>query len=218
MAAWRIGSFVLGLAAITVAIVSPVSAQDREMLTAHMIQHLLLMTIAPPLLWLGAPPKLWWSRFANRRLQRVARFAGRPMFAWTLSAAVLVGWHIPAALRLGMQSGAWHAVEQFSFLAAGLLFWRPVMQPRPHWSILVYLFLATLPCDVLSAFLVFSDRVAYPMYLCMPANSGAKVLEDQQCAGALMWTCVTVVYLVAGTVLATRMLSPRNDARGLEVV
>jgi cytochrome c oxidase assembly factor CtaG len=72
---------------------------------------------------------------------------------------------------------------------------------------LLYLFLATLPCDVLSGLLVFSDRVAYPMYLCSPRHSGLSVLEDQQCAGALMWTCVTVVFLLAGTLLSVQLLS-----------
>jgi cytochrome c oxidase assembly factor CtaG len=76
---------------------------------------------------------------------------------------------------------------------------------------LLYLFLATLPCDVLSGLLVFSDRVAYPMYLCTPRQSGLSVLEDQQCAGALMWTCVTVVFLVAGTILSTQLLSPEGS-------
>jgi cytochrome c oxidase assembly factor CtaG len=71
---------------------------------------------------------------------------------------------------------------------------------------LLYLFLATLPCDVLSGLLVFSDRIAYPMYLAM-SRSNLSVIEDQQCAGALMWTCVTLVFLVAGTVLSVQLLS-----------
>jgi hypothetical protein len=75
---------------------------------------------------------------------------------------------------------------------------------------LLYLFLATLPCDVLAGLLVFSDRVAYPVYLCTRRESGFPALEDQQCAGALMWTCVTVVFLVAGTVLSTHLLSPQG--------
>jgi cytochrome c oxidase assembly factor CtaG len=74
---------------------------------------------------------------------------------------------------------------------------------------LLYLFLATLPCDVLSGLLVFSDRVVYPMYLCNPRKGGLSPLEDQQCAAALMWTCVTVVFLVAGTILSMQILSPK---------
>jgi len=109
----------------------------------------------------------------------------------------------------------WHGIEQASFLATGLLFWWPVVQPFPSrlkWpesSILIYLFFATLPCDILSGFLVFCDRVVYPVYLSSPRRLGMTALEDQQCAGALMWTCVTVVYLIAGTIFAARLLSPR---------
>jgi cytochrome c oxidase assembly factor CtaG len=73
----------------------------------------------------------------------------------------------------------------------------------------LYLFLATLPCDILSGFLVFCDRVVYPFYLSSPQRFGLTALEDQQCAGALMWTCVTIVYLIAGAVFAARLLSPR---------
>ncbi|HTS26313.1 MAG TPA: cytochrome c oxidase assembly protein [Bryobacteraceae bacterium] len=190
-------SVLLGLLAIGVAMASPVSALDHRMLTAHMVQHLLLMTIAPPLIFLGARPRFRLPRF-------------HPAMCWLAAAAVLVGWHLPAAFRLGMQSEAWHVVEQVSFLAAGFLFWWPVFELPRRWSILLYLFLATLPCDVLSGFLVFSDRVAYPIYLCTPRHPGLSALEDQQCAGAVMWTVVTIVYLIAGTIFATQLLSAQR--------
>src|SRR5262249_13859794 len=79
---------------------------------------------------------------------------------------------------------------------------------------LLYLFLATLPCDLLSGFLVFSDRVAYPLYFSMPRHFGFSVLEDQQCAAALMWTCVSLVYLVPAAILSTQLLSPRSLHHG----
>jgi cytochrome c oxidase assembly factor CtaG len=109
-------------------------------------------------------------------------------------------------------------VEHASFLGTGLLFWWPVVQPwpsvsrRPDWWIVLYLFFATLPCDVLSGFLVFSERVAYPVYLSNSGQSSLSVLADQQFAGALMWTCVTLVYLVAGAILSTYLLSPQISA------
>jgi hypothetical protein len=71
-----------------------------------------------------------------------------------------------------------------------------------------------LPCDFLSGFLVFSDRVAYPFYFSVPQHFGFSVLEDQQCAAALMWTCVTLVYLVPAAIISTRLLSPRSLRRG----
>jgi cytochrome c oxidase assembly factor CtaG len=219
---WRGASFFLGLICVWVAAASPVASLDGNMLTAHMAQHLLLMTLAPPLIWLGSPvPPLLYSLPSGilRRLRPWTRSLGRtlghPAFCWFSAAAVLVAWHVPALFRLGMESETWHAIEHASFLATGLLFWWPVIQPWPsaprwpRWSMLLYLFLATLPCDVLAGLLVFSDRVAYPVYLCTPRQSGLSALEDQQCAGALMWTCVTVVFLVAGTILSTQLLSPQ---------
>jgi putative membrane protein len=228
--AWRVTSFSLGLFLIWMAVGSPVAVLDEQLLTAHMIQHLLLMTFAAPLILLGLPvtpflqglphqfaqavagPLIHWSP-----VQRFGRMLVRPTFSWLAATATLVGWHVPVIFTLALQSGAWHAFEQATFLAAGLLFWWPVVQPwpnaatEPRWLILLYLFLATLPCDILSAFLVFSERVAYPVYLSASRQSVLSALADQQCAGALMWTCVTFVYLVPASILSMRLLAPRNS-------
>lgn len=231
--ACRALSFFLGLFLIWIAVGSPVAVFDEELLTAHMVQHLLLMTLAPPLILLGAPvmPLLHGlpQRFVQsvlgpllrlRVVQGLGRLLERPSFCWLAATAALVVWHIPAAFTLALHSEAWHVVEHASFLATGLLFWWPVVSPWPsapiwpRWSILLYLFLATLPCDVLSGFLVFSERVVYPAYFAAPRHFGFSVLEDQQCAGALMWTCVTVVYLVPAAILTTRLLSPRSSREG----
>lgn len=218
ISAWRVTSLLLGLCCVWIATATPIAVLDERMLTGHMVQHLLLMTIAPPLIWLGAPMRVWTGPAPRRLLpQKVGRVLGNLVVCWLAAAATLVAWHEPAIFRLGMQSGSWHLVEQLSFLATGLLFWWPVIQASPRWSILLYLFLASLPCDVLSGFLVF-DRIAYPMYLCQPQNSALSVLDDQQRAGALMWTVVTVVYLAAGTILAARLLSPGRRPAPLEVI
>jgi putative membrane protein len=228
--AWRVISFSLGLFLIWMAVGSPLAALYQQMLTVHMIQHLLLMTFAAPLILLGLPvtPLLHGlpQQFAQMvvdplfrwpPLQLLGRTLVRPVFSWLAATATLVAWHVPAIFTLALQSGAWHAFEQATFLVAGLLFWWPVVQPwpnapmEPRWSILLYLFLATLPCDILSAFLVFSDRVAYPVYLSASRQSVLSVLADQQCAGALMWTCGTFVYLVPAAILSTRLLAPRNS-------
>jgi len=214
VAAWRAASFLVGLFLVWVALGSPIVAYQHHLLTVHMIQHLLLMTVAPALILLGEPLMV----FSLRRpfVRGFARIFSRPSLCWTVSALTLVGWHVPALFTLALQSDVWHFVEQSSFLGAGLLFWWPVVQPwpsvsaGPQWSTLLYLFLATLPCDVLSGFLVFSDRVAYPAYFSMPRHFGFSVIEDQQCAAALMWTCVTLVYLVPAAILSTRLLSPRS--------
>jgi len=226
--AWRAFSFLVGLSLIWVAVESPMAALDHELLTIHMLQHVLLMTLAPPLILLGAPvspvlrglPRrfadglllpVWQSR-AAKRFEKTLR---SPIFAWLAACAALVGWHIPTLFAVGMQSAAWHLFEHLSFLATGLLFWRPVVQLSPNvsrqnLSMILYLFFATLPCDILSGFLVFSDRVVYPMYFSSSHLLGFSPLVDQQCAAALMWTCVTVVYLIAGAILTLRLLSPQG--------
>src|SRR5262249_11513947 len=79
---------------------------------------------------------------------------------------------------------------------------------------ILYLFFATLPCDVLSGFLVFCERVIYPHYLSSSHMFGFSALGDQQCAAALMWTSVTLVYLVAGAILTMRLLAPNGAVRG----
>jgi putative membrane protein len=126
-----------------------------------------------------------------------------------------VGWHIPQVFAYGMQSPGWHATEQVSFLATGLLFWWPVIRPwpsesKPDPSLILYLFFATLPCDILSGFLVFCDRIVYPMYSSSSIRFGLSALADQQCAAALMWTAVTVAYFVAGAILTMQLLSPQR--------
>lgn len=232
--AWQACSFLLGLFLIWVAIGSPLAAFDEELLTVHMIQHLLLMTLAPPLILLGAPIMPILHGLPRHFVQQVlgpvfrwppAQYFGRmlsqPVFCWFAAASALVAWHIPAAFTIALQSENWHVVEHTCFLGAGLLFWWPVIQPwpsastRPSWLILLYLFLATLPCDILSGFLVFSERVAYPVYFSTQQHFGLSVLEDQQCAGALMWTCVTIVYLVPAVILTTQLLA--RDPRPYEL-
>jgi len=225
--AWRAVSFLVGLCLIWVAVASPIAALDHELLTVHMLQHLLLMTLAPPLIWLAAPigsvlqglPR----RFVESLLiplgqsgagKMLGKALARPTVCWLAACAALVGWHIPRFFALGMQSAPWHLFENISFLATGLMFWRPVIQAsagasRQDLSMILYLFFATLPCDILSGFLVFSDRVVYPMYF-SSAPLGFSPLADQQCAAALMWTCVTIVYFVTGAILTVRLLSPQG--------
>jgi putative membrane protein len=224
--AWKASSFLGGLVLVWIAWASPLAAYDHSLLTAHMIKHLVLMTFAPPLILLGEPMKVFWVMtppsarnkvgLAWHRpfVQRLARIVTSLALGWTASALTLIAFHVPALFALSARSEIAHTVEQAMFFGTGLLFWWPVVHPWPsaapwpRWSLLLYLFLATLPCDILSGFLIFSDRVAYPVYFSAPRLFGFSVLEDQQCAGALMWTCVTLVYLVPAAIISSRLLAP----------
>lgn len=235
--AWRLGAFMAGLFSLWAAVGSPLAVLDHQLLTGHMVQHLLLMTVAAPLILMGAPViTLVYAlpqRFVPivlRPLPRcppvhwIGRIVTHPVFCWLASTAAVIGWHIPALFALGMRSEGWHAIEHASFLAAGLLFWWPVIQPWPtlanwpRWGIPLYLFLAALPCDALSAFLTFCNRVVYPHYLSTHRLFDISPLGDQECAGALMWVWVTFAYLAPATVVTIQMLSPHERASRLEAV
>lgn len=221
---WRPAAFVAGMLVLSAASASPLAMLDHHYLTAHMAQHLLLMTLAVPLILLGAPvitllqglppgvSELFHRRSADHWFTPVLT---HPVFCWLACTAVVIGWHIPAVFEIGMRSELGHAVEQCCFFAAGILFWWPVIQPWPavakwpSWSIPVYLFLAALPCDALSAFLCLCNRVVYAHYL--PGQQfQISALKDQACAGALMWVWVTFAYLFPAAALTFRLLSPAN--------
>src|SRR6202047_1733053 len=135
VAGWRVASFVLGLLLIWIATASPLAALDHEMLTAHMVPHLLLMTLAPPLILLGVPMKPLADGPLQRSLptigrplrsgpmQKIGRALAHPALCWVGAASTLIVWHIPSVFVLGLRSQTWHGIEQASFLTTGLLFW-----------------------------------------------------------------------------------------------
>ena len=224
-------AFIGGLSALWAAIGSPLAALDEELLSVHMVQHILLSVVAAPLILLGAPalpllhaiPRRFMLRGGIARLLRshlvrvLGRMLAQPAICWGVAMGVFIGWHVPTLFQLGLRSDYWHAAEHTSFLASGLMFWWPVVQPWPstakwsRWSVPLYLFAATLPCDGLSAFLAFSDRVVYPAYLSAPVHFGVSALQDQERAGALMWLCVTFAYAIPAAAATIKLLSARNE-------
>jgi putative membrane protein len=226
---WRLAAFFFGIILVWIAIGSPLNAFDDASLTVHMLQHLLLMSIAPSLILLGAPqlpllhglpqplargvvsPILRWGP-----VKRLGNLIANPAFGWLAAAFALIGWHVPAIFELALRWNWLHELEHASFLAAGLVFWWPVIQPWPsvarwpRWSIPLYLFFATLPCDALSAFLVFCDRVVYSSYLSTPRIFAWSALEDQQCAAALIWVSVTILFLAPAVVVTMQILAPQG--------
>jgi cytochrome c oxidase assembly factor CtaG len=227
---WRPCAFLSGLLTLWVVAASPLASWHHALLSMHMAQHMLLSLVAAPLILLGAPivplregiP----TRVVREGVTRVfecppARAVGRalddPAACWTIAMLVVIGWHVPSLFELSFHSARWHAVEYASFLGSGLLFWWPVIQPWPsvakwpRWSIPLYLFFATLPCDALSAFLAFSDRVVYAPYASASWQGGMTALQDQVSAGALMWLCVTIAYGIPAAVIVNTLLAPQRE-------
>ncbi len=197
ISAWRFAAFFAGIISLSIAVGSPLDAFDDVSLSVHMVQHLLLMAIAPPLILLGAPalpllqgipqamargivgPFLRWSL-----VKRLARFISNPAICWLAAALALIGWHIPAVFELALRSHSWHELEHATFFVTDLLFWWPVI------------------------FLTFCDRVVYTSYLSAPQILTASPLQDQEFAAALMWVSVTIIFLVPAVVVTIQILSP----------
>ena len=184
---WRLGFFLLGLAMIWVAIASPLDGFADALLSAHMVEHLLLMSFAPPLLLLGYPvvPLLrglprWVRVYLLGPLLRITplRNLGHllitPLVAWLAMNLVFLGWHVPAAYDFALEHERWHEFEHLCFLGTSILFWWPVVHPWPTrenvagWFLLLYLVMADIVNTVLSAFLAFCDRPVYGYYLREP--------------------------------------------------
>jgi len=226
---WRAVAFTGGLLTFWLATASPLDAFSGLLLSAHMVQHLLLMSVAPPLILLGAPflpmlrglprkfardgvgPFLTWPA-----LRRVGNAITHPLNCWMVMAVTLCAWHVPAAFDLALRSPACHKLEHVCFFGAALFFWLPVVRPfpnRPHWplwSVPLYLLVADLLNTALSAILTFSDHVLYTYYLEAPRLFGTTALTDQSCAGVIMWVPGSLVFLVPAAFIAIESLSPRG--------
>ncbi len=225
---WRRTAFLAGLGTFWIAVASPIDAFADLFLQAHMAQHVLLMLVAPPLVWLGAPanpilhglprrvlahglgPFLGWPA-----LGRVGRFLTHPVTAWLLFSATLWAWHAPRAYQLALRDPFWHDVEHLSFFGAALLFWYPVVQPWPGHAVwpraamLPYLALAGVQMTAFSAVFAFSSHVYYPAYLEVPRLFATSALTDQRAAGAVMWVPGSIVLLVAIGGAAFSVVEPR---------
>jgi cytochrome c oxidase assembly factor CtaG len=222
----HVAAFFGGLAAVYLALASPIEPFADLLLWVHMVQHLLLMMVVAPLLWLGAPLfpllrglprpiRVFWAapllsappcRWLFGRLTH-------PLTALFLFVAATWFWHVPPVYDLALRSGGWHYLEHVCFLGTALLFWYPVVRPypaRPRWSpwlLLPVLLLADLSNTVLSALLTFSYRVLYPYYAEVPRLGGLSAVEDQSAAGVLMWVPGSAAFLLPLFGIGVQLLS-----------
>jgi cytochrome c oxidase assembly factor CtaG len=227
--AGHLAAFLGGLTAIAVALESPLHALGAQLLQAHMVQHLLLMMVAPPLIWLGAPwlPMLqglprgirrgWvWPFVSWPPLTYTGQWLVRPSVAWVIFVGSTWAWHIPALYERALTSEFWHHAQHVCFLTTALAFWWPVVQPWPSrpivppWAIVLYLILADLQNTVLCAWLVFAERLIYPSYAAVPRLWGISALNDQAAAGAIMWVPGSVAFLLPIAWIVWQKLSPRG--------
>ena len=215
-----------GLAVVMLALASPLDALGHRLLLVHMIQHLLLMVVAPPLLWMGAPvaPMLLGLPRRLRRsvaiglalptMRGLTRALADPRVSWAAFLIAFWAWHVPTLFDLTLRSETWHHIEHACFFAAALLFWRPVISPWParsswpRWAMVPYLVLAEVQNGMLAAILTFSDRVIYPAYASAPRMWDLSALEDQAIAGVIMWVPGSLAFLLPVLWLVVTAMAP----------
>jgi putative membrane protein len=219
--------FAGGVAVLAVALLSPLEGLSKPLLSAHMVQHILLIAVAPPLLVLGKPevPWLWalpesWRRGLTRNgpMRSVLTFlspCARPIPAAMIHMATLWIWHSPMLFDAAVASDRLHWLEHVLFLGTALLFWRGVIKARSGRqgaaAALIACFVTLLQSGLLSALLSFARDALY--HAPNTADWGLSALEDQQLAGAIMSLPMCGIYLVAGLLMALRLVTPPGRER-----
>ncbi|MGH2746315.1 MAG: cytochrome c oxidase assembly protein [Actinomycetota bacterium] len=236
----RAVTFYIGLAAVGIALLSPLDGLAETLFSAHMIQHLVLILVAAPLLIYGDPlPAMMLA--LPFRARRTLRSAGRsvigrataffafPAAALLLHVGALWAWHFPVLYEAAITHEWIHAAEHVSFLATALLFWSVVVptgvRPRPGYGPrILFVFANLLQSGALGAIILFSATVLYPLHALGAAAWGVTALEDQQLAGAIMWIPAGIVYFIAMAGLFLRWMREMDrrtdaaDSAGRELV
>jgi putative membrane protein len=226
---WQAGSFALGIGAVILSLVSPINALSAELSSVHMIQHMLLMMVAAPLLVLGHPSLafLWalpvsWRTVFGRASRRLGRARGRwypfwqPTVAWALFALALWIWHLPVLYQAALRDQGIHDLQHFAFFGTAALYWRVLLDPVGRIRLnrglgVLYLFTTSLHATVLGVFMALSPRAWYSDYVSRTPAWGLSPLEDQQLAGLIMWMPACAIYAVAA--MGIFVLWLREEAR-----
>jgi putative membrane protein len=211
----RAGAFAGGLCVLVVALMSPLDAISSALFSVHMVQHLLLMLAAAPLLVLGTPEValLWslpprWRGAVGRIENSLARsVAGRderggagPVLAVALATGALWIWHMPQLYDLALRNDAVHTAEHTGYLVTSILFWATVLRLRGRERLgnglrVFYVFAMALQGSILGALITFASRPLYAAYVTAPRAWGLEPLVDQQLAGLIMWVPPALLYM-----------------------
>ena len=213
-------AFLLGQAALLIALVSPLDQLGGTLLSAHMAQHGLLVAVAPPLLLMGQPGAAFawalpsgWSRSgmaaAWRPLARLGRALSRPLPAAILHGSALWIWHAPGLFDAALEREWLHRLEHLSFFGTALLFWQATFgaDRRRTGPALAASFATLMHSGLLGALITMAPYSLYGWYRGRAELWGLSPLEDQQLAGLLMWVPMGIVYLAACLLLAGRLLA-----------
>jgi putative membrane protein len=224
-------AFAASLVTIVIALDSPIDYYADQLFWVHMVQHILLLTVAPPLMLLGRPwPRMWRAlpleprtkvarTIARSRWVAPVRAVARPIPAWILFNVTFVAWHIPAAYDLTLRDGGVHVMEHAMFFFTGLLFWARVIDPGPLrprlvWPARIAYTASTMVVGwVLAITLVTVPHAIYSYYAALPTRPGGiSAYTDQQIAAGVMWVPGSLAYTITFIIGFYRWLEPDRSA------
>ncbi len=186
--------FIAGLVVIVLALNGPVhDLSDSFLFSAHMVQHLVLTLLVPPLLISGTPASLFRQALRSPAVARVAHVISRPTFCFAAFNVVIAGWHFPVLYNFALAHHAVHIGQHLMFLVAAVLMWWPLLSPLPELPRLsyplqmLYCFLMTIPMSLVAIFITYADSVLYPSYASAPRVWQLSPMQDQMIGGLIMW-------------------------------
>lgn len=197
----QITYFVLAQVLLVVALISPVDAiGDQYLFSVHMVQHLLLAALWPPLILLSLPDWLG-DAFFRLRISGVWRALTYPVVALLLFNLDVYAWHLPYLYDLTLRQESIHILEHVSFMFFGVLNWWPVLSPIPEQRLnyplqVLYLFADGMFMMVLGIVFTFAPTPFYPPYTAAPRLWGISAVSDQGLGGLIMWYPGNIPYAV----------------------
>lgn len=204
----QVASFLSALLVIFFALNGPLhNLSDNYLFSAHMVQHLLLTLLFPPLLLYGTPGHVARRVVAPRWALALARGVTRPVLAAGLFTAPIVLWHVPVFYEAALRDHDIHVLQHLVFLTTAVIMWGPVLSPLPdvprlpYPGQMLYLFLLGIPMSMTGALITLSKSVLYPFYAEAPRVWGLPPLYDQQIGGLLMWVPGGLILWMAMTVV-----------------
>lgn len=214
---WRVAVFALGATSMVLSLISPLDAAAHRLLSFHMLQHVFLTTIGPPLVLMGLPEEALRRLLPLPLIGAVMRLVTLPVVAAGLFIVNMWVWHVPPIYELSLNHLGVHIVMHFAFLTTGLLFWWPVVRPLPELTRmgeggrLLYLFVTGFPMGLLALLLIATNTVVYGYYATGPDLWGISPITDQQVAGIIMGALGESASFIAISLLFMRYLD-RDEA------
>jgi putative membrane protein len=222
----QVACFSAALAAMVLSLQGPLhELSDYFLFSAHMVQHLVLILVMPPLLLAGTPDWLLRPALKSKPVRAAARALTLPLVAFALNNVIFLAWHFPGPYDLMMRDHSIHVAMHLTIMVTGVIMWWPVMSPLPELPRIapplqmIYLFLVGIPMMVSAALITFSRSALYAWYVEAPRLFGISPLDDQRLGGVIMWVPGGLVLWIAITAVYFRWTQRqvREDETGVAI-